>query len=53
LDIDVLPRVYTGGEVNIARDMIVTNRVPEPSALVLLALGGLGLAIAGGRRRRK
>ena len=51
LDIDLLPRPYTGGEVQIARDMAVTNRVPEPSALALLALGGMGLAVAAGRRR--
>ncbi len=49
-DIDLLPRVYTGSEVNIARDMVVTNRVPEPAAWMLLVLGMVGLVLA---RRRK
>ena len=48
-DIDLLPRVYTGSEVNIARDMVVTNRVPEPAAWVLL---GIGLASLPVLRRR-
>ncbi|MDW8036960.1 MAG: PEP-CTERM sorting domain-containing protein, partial [Thermoguttaceae bacterium] len=45
-DIDLLPRVYNGSEVNVARDMVVTNRVPEPAAWVLLALGLVGLVLA-------
>ncbi len=48
-DIDLLPRVYTGGEVNIARDMVVTNRVPEPTGCVLFVVGAAGLLLA--RRR--
>jgi len=45
-DIDLLPRVYTGSEVNIARDMVVTNRVPEPAAAMLLLIGAAGLLLA-------
>lgn len=48
-DIDLLPRVYTGGEVDIARDMVVTNRVPEPTGCVLFVVGAAGLLLA--RRR--
>lgn len=44
-DIDLLPRVYTGAEVNIARDMVVTNRVPEPATGLLLVVGLIGLVV--------
>ncbi len=47
--IRITSQVFPSGEI---RGQLFANRVPEPTALVLAGLGGLGILAAARRRRR-
>lgn len=52
-DVAFWNRVLSGGEIAFLASQPLTNFIPEPSSLVLLAMGLLGMGLAVGRRRRR